>query len=232
MVKVTDELWAYASAIKVDGGNVTTNEMQDQDARGGGVDFTMMYASHDAFRRDVRRLGEAARTGRAGTPAVRAGWQAFKTQLHIHHQAEDEVLWPALREALVNRPGDLALLDAMEAEHAGIDPMLARIDATMEGGDDAKLAADADVLRTELGAHLAHEEDEALPLIAEMLGEEGWAAFGREMRNRQGIRGAGAFLRWLLDDARPDTRRHVLGMLPPPARLVYRILWQRDDPGW
>lgn len=211
---------------------MTAHKMQYEDARGGVVDFTMMYASHDAFRRDVRRLGEAARAGRAGTPAVRSGWQTFKTQLLVHHRAEDEVLWPALRTALANRPGDLALLDTMEAEHAGIDPMLARIDAALDSGDQAMLAADADVLRTELGAHLAHEEDEALPLIAATVGQDGWAAFGREIRNRQGMRGAATFLPWVLDEAPADTRRYVLGLLPAPARLVYRMVWQRNHPSW
>jgi hypothetical protein len=53
------------------------------------VDFTLMYAAHDAFRRDLRCLTAAAEAGQTATPAVRASWANFKNQLHVHHTAED-----------------------------------------------------------------------------------------------------------------------------------------------
>jgi hypothetical protein len=40
---------------------------------GGAVDFTVMYAAHDAFQRDLDRLTAAARAARTTDPAVRAG---------------------------------------------------------------------------------------------------------------------------------------------------------------
>jgi hypothetical protein len=83
--------------------------------RQGKVDFTLMYAAHDAFHRDLRRLAAAAEAGRTADPAVRAGWATFKNQLHIHHTAEDTSLWPPLRQK-VTRPEDTAVLDAMQAE--------------------------------------------------------------------------------------------------------------------
>ena len=45
----------------------------------------------------------------------------LKKQLHIHHTAEDRSLWPPLREK-VTRPEQVAVLDAMQAEHARNDP--------------------------------------------------------------------------------------------------------------
>jgi hypothetical protein len=51
----------------------------------GKVDFTFMYAAHDAFNRDLRRLAAAAGSGRTADPAVRTGWATFKNQLHVHH---------------------------------------------------------------------------------------------------------------------------------------------------
>ncbi len=59
----------------------------------GTVDFTFMYAAHDAFRRDLRRLA-AVKADRTAGPAVRVGWATLKNQLHVHHTAEDEWLWP------------------------------------------------------------------------------------------------------------------------------------------
>ena len=77
-----------------------------------------MYAAHDAFHRDLRCLTAAAEAGRSADPAVRTSWATFKNHLHVHHTAEDTSFWPPLRQK-VTRPGDAAVLDAMEAEHAG-----------------------------------------------------------------------------------------------------------------
>ncbi len=44
------------------------------EAAAGTVDLTVMYAAHDAFRRDLERLGDAAVEGTAFTPrSARAG---------------------------------------------------------------------------------------------------------------------------------------------------------------
>ena len=39
------------------------NARDDRPPIGGGVDFTLMYAAHDAFNRDLQRLAAAAREG-------------------------------------------------------------------------------------------------------------------------------------------------------------------------
>jgi Hemerythrin HHE cation binding domain len=54
---------------------------------------------------------------------VLAGWELFKTELHIHHTAEDQDLWPRMRTHLADRPDQLALLQAMQDEHGRIDPL-------------------------------------------------------------------------------------------------------------
>ena len=97
-------------------------------------DMAMMLAFHDALRRE---LGHIARVTASRTDdprhvmATAAGWQMFKNYLHVHHGCEDDVLWPALERTLADRPDDLALLAAMEAEHAAIEPLLTAIDATL-----------------------------------------------------------------------------------------------------
>jgi iron-sulfur cluster repair protein YtfE (RIC family) len=107
----------------------------------GKVDFTMMYAAHDAFTRDLKRLTAAVEAGQTADPAVRAGWAMFKKQLHIHHIAEDKSLWPVLR-GRVTRPDDVAVLDAMEDEHARIDPQLESVDKALAASDAVSLAVE------------------------------------------------------------------------------------------
>lgn len=196
----------------------------DRPARIDGVDFAMMYAAHDAFTRHLELLVAAIENGAAGAPGPAARWALFTRQLHIHHTAEDDTLWPPLRAA-VAAPEETAVLDAMEREHGQLDPQLDRIDAALAGTTPADAAGAIRELLAGLGAHMRHEESAALPLVAKYLGAEGWAAFGRGIRKTQGIRGAAVYLPWLLDGAPKETATAVLAVLPPPARVVYRCAW-------
>src|SRR6266511_5568997 len=175
------------------------------------LDLTLMVAFHDAFRRDLAHLARIASRRRAQLEepkrrtAVLAGWELFKTELHIHHTAEDHDLWPRMRTHLADRPDELALLQAMQDEHARIDPLLEAVDgafADRDGGHQ-RLGDTVDALATGLHGHLTHEERDVLPLIDRSLTPAEWQAFGNDQRRRIGIRGAAQFLPWVLDEASP-----------------------------
>jgi iron-sulfur cluster repair protein YtfE (RIC family) len=189
------------------------------------IDLTAMYASHDAFRRDVERLGKAAADGTAFTPQVRAGWDNFTHQLHIHHTAEDSDLWPRVERKLEGRPQDVALLAEMEAEHALLDPLLAAVDAALLDRS-AELPELVHTLATTLDDHLKHEEESALPLIQEVLTAADWGAFTGRIRETQGMRGAAVFVPWIIDGIPPADRAAFLGALPPPVRVLNRLFWE------
>lgn len=189
------------------------------------IDFTPMYASHDAFRRDLERLAAAVAEGRAHTGPVRAGWENFKHQLHIHHTAEDSDLWPRSRTRAAGRPRDLALLDDMEAEHSRIDPLLDAVDTAL-AGRAPELPDLVRALRATLDDHLKHEEDSALPLMQEVLTGADWGAFTGRIRRTQGLSGAALFVPWIVDGAPPADRDRFLGALPPPVRVLNRLFWQ------
>ena len=96
----------------------------------GPIDLTPMFLMHHAFRRDLANFAAAVR----GTPvadrrtwqALEQRWQRFAAILHHHHSGEDTFIWPALVAAVDagGSPADRATLEAMEAEHGEIDPML------------------------------------------------------------------------------------------------------------
>src|SRR6266508_2578678 len=167
------------------------------------LDLTLMMAFHDAFRRDLSHLARAAsrRPAELDEPARRtavlAGWELFKTELHIHHTAEDADLWPRMRTHLADR-----------------------------AGGHRRLGDTVDALAGELHGHLTHEEHDALPLIDQSLTQAEWQAFGNDQRRRIGIRGGAQLFPWLLEEASPQQIQAVLGGLPPPLRVVYRRLWQ------
>jgi hypothetical protein len=192
---------------------------------GTAIDFTMMYATHDALRRDLGRFTAASAAGAAHSPGVRAGWENFKAQLLLHHSVEDTHLWPRVRRAAASRPSGLALLDEMEAEHAQIDPLLTAVDDALTGSG-GNLAGHVAGLVSALEWHLKHEEDAALPLIQTVCTPADWRAFASEMRRRQGIKGAAIYVPWILDGAAPDGQRRFLAALPAPVRVISRILWE------
>ena len=163
-----------------------------------------------------------------GTP----GWETFKRQLHLHHTAEDVIVWPALRERLTHSEHAQSVLDAMEAEHQQIDPLLAAVDGAFARADDghradARAIGDAaDALARSLTAHLTHEERDGLPLIGEALTSAEWRGVGFKIVRKNGLSAGGEMFAWLADGADPDHAAAAIGTLPPPARLVYRAIWK------
>jgi Hemerythrin HHE cation binding domain len=151
------------------------------------------------------------------------GWNLFERLLQAHHVAEDDALWPVLREALVGRTEDLVLLDEMEAEHATLGPLLETIDDALDRGESAPVARTR--LATRLRDHLTHEEEAALPVIDRTLTVEQWTHFGEAAAARIGP-DMPHFLPWLLDGADAQHTKAVLESLPEPAEQTYRTEWQ------
>lgn len=189
-------------------------------------EWAIMYALHDAFRRDL----DALLATHASPAVIRARWAIFRDQLEFHHTAEDHVMWPRVRARLTGDPDGLALLDEMEDEHRLIDPLLAAVgDALATDGGHDRSAHLLTRLRSTLASHLAHEETGALPMISKVMTTAGVAEifkeFGRIGGLSEGLKRGAVMFPWALSEASPDTRAQVLSRLPPPARLLYHVVW-------
>jgi hemerythrin-like domain-containing protein len=186
----------------------------------------MMYVAHDAFLRDLRRLTEAAESGQAWTAEGTATWQMFTRQLSVHHQVEDRSLWPRLRAAVAS--GDeVEVLEAMEAEHALLDPLIVLAGQAVADRDAGALASRLGELSSLLADHTRHEEQAALPLVQRYLSTAGWDAFGADIRRAVGgVRGGALYFPWVLDDAPQRARDAALKVLPPPVRVILRVIWE------
>src|SRR5215472_14750153 len=193
------------------------------------LDMSMMFAMHDALRRELAQVGRIA-SRRDDNPAVllRAalGWELFKKFLTVHHQSEDDALWPPLRAATAGRPGQVALVDALEAEHGVIEPLLAAIDAAAADPDYGyqRFGDIIDELSAKLTAHLAHEEADGLPLIDASLSLAEWQHFA-QVHGERNLPDAPRYMPWLLAEARPEIRDVVFGKFPPPLLAAYREQW-------
>jgi hypothetical protein len=193
------------------------------------LDMSMMFAMHEALRRELAQVARVAslRDDNSGTLLRAAlGWELFKKFLTVHHQSEDDALWPPLRARVAGQPGRVALADALEAEHAVIEPLLTAIDAAAADPDygHQRFGDIIDELVTKLTAHLAHEEADGLPLIDASLTLAEWQHFA-QVHAQRNLPEASRYMPWLLAEARPQTLDTILGNFPPHLLTAYREQW-------
>jgi Hemerythrin HHE cation binding domain len=212
---------------------MTTNQLPGTGAARhgtGDADLTVMVAAHDAFRRDLVSLARAAAAADRADPQRREqvgrGWEVFKRQLHFHHTGEDRLIWPRLAGRLARSEAAMSTLEAMEAEHALVDPLLEAVDAAFADPAGGQLAGAVDELVTTLNGHLAHEERDALPLIGAALTAREWRAVGLRLGRANGLSGSSEFFAWMLDGVPADEAAAVLAGFPPPLRVIYRVAWR------
>lgn len=197
---------------------------------------TLLFAAHHAFRRDLDRLAAAAAAGKGGASHVRAGWENLKEQIRLHRELGEGWLWPRVERAVAGRRAERAVLEEMRADHARLDPLIARVDAAMaaasgpgvsgrasgRGGD---LPAAVGELREALERHLRHEEASALPLAESVLAGAELRALAAEAGGRCEA-GTPLFVPWVVDGIGPVERSRFLAALPKPLRELNRVMWE------
>lgn len=202
-------------------------------AHEGPVDMVLMYVMHHAFRRDLRRFAEAARRtpleDRDTWRRLADRWELFSTVLHNHHSGEDAGLWPWLREHAA--PEDVATLDAMEAEHEEIDPLLegcaagfARLAEAADEGARAALVVRTAAARDSLARHLEHEETDAILLVQTLMSVEEWHRVEKEhFQERLPIRTVLRVVPWVVDGLPADVRDRAFAEIGGPFRLLWVV---------
>jgi iron-sulfur cluster repair protein YtfE (RIC family) len=150
--------------------------------------------------------------------------------LHHHHSGEDELLWPKL----LDRVGSLnnELVQRMEAQHEVVSRGLSRVDellpawrATADTSPRDELATVLASVSEALDEHLVEEENEILPLVSIYITQAEWHALGERGKNSM-PKGAKGFiaLGMILQDATPAERVRFLAMLPPPVRVIHKVI--------
>jgi iron-sulfur cluster repair protein YtfE (RIC family) len=184
---------------------------------------TMNTIIHAAFRRDLVRFDAALATFAGGSTdradQLKRAWDNFAYQLRHHHEDEETIFWPVLRELGASD----ALAGDLEGEH---EEML----TALEGAEQAMTAFHADPtdrdtdaarsavtrLSEVLLAHLAHEERDMEPLSA---ANHKTPQLKRAQRVvRQAHKGnTGTLFAWLQDGADADARAGLRREVPPPV---------------
>lgn len=199
------------------------------------IDVRDMKIIHETFRRAYE---EAARLIRAN-PAPSAARVTFLadhidfglTMLHHHHEGEDIILYPLLVERAPEHANRTEQIDREhQAVKATIDSARSacaswRAAPSRESGEG--LASSLDDLNAALVPHLDNEEREVVPLAAVTVTQEEWNSLGKH-----GVAAIPANKRliafgMILEPLSPADRAYMLANVPPPVKVLYRLLGQR-----
>jgi hemerythrin-like domain-containing protein len=204
----------------------------NDDTRFGGFDTQEMRIVHRAFRREIRLLGEmiaAVAPGDVKRAAVLAEhFTDLRSGLINHHAGEDELLWPRM---LSRVGGEREVVLRMEAEHERVAETLNAADALVTKRASAadaetrdRLVAAIEEHRTVLVEHLDDEEAHLLPLAERFLTAKEFAALGDHFVANTPKTKLFKYFGMVMEDADERERAIMLGGLPAPIRLVWRVL--------
>jgi len=180
---------------------------------------------HDALRRDLARtraaLGGPVPEAQRRALAAHMAW--MMSFLHEHHEGEDAGLYPMVRAL---DPTAAALLDAMAADHAAVDPAVEglRAAAARWAASDTERAALLEALTAledVLLPHLEREEDEAMPVVSATITHRQWHAWDQQhnIKTKSLPKLAEEGL-WLMDGLDPARRAIVEAEVPWVPRMI------------
>jgi hemerythrin-like domain-containing protein len=193
---------------------------------------------HAALRRDLRRLSKVLEQfpadSRLRADQVTAAWNHIAFQLHVHHEDEEHLFWPAFLELGV----DPSLVAELESEHgqmidalSGAENAMATFSTNPSATNAAAAqAAVADLARV-LNDHLTHEERDLEPFGAEHHNTRQHKAAVAKARKSH-TEGAGTFFAWLGDTDDPAIAAALRDQVPRPVLFLLTTLGGRSYKRW
>lgn len=149
--------------------------------------YLVMVVVHRAMARDLQQITDAAgelseRPDDQRTAALLRYTDRLLQLIEHHHEGEDEVLWPMLRE----RGAPAEALDLMTSEHHELADLLHELQELVGSAKTdpvllAEIAEKMGQLRQLLVVHTADEERELNGRLKPALSEKVWNVFQRRM---------------------------------------------------
>ncbi len=200
-----------------------------------GCETNDMVVVHRAFRREFALLPRMVRAVSPGDLTQRGvictHAREMTAMLHHHHTAEDELVWPRLRE---RAELDAWLVDRAQTQHevigqllAALDNVLQRFTETADPTSGSELASVLDQVSIALNEHLDEEETAILPVVAETLTASEWEELSQRGMAAMSKPRLLVLLGHILEDADNDERAAFLKHVPIPARVGYRLFGRR-----
>jgi hemerythrin-like domain-containing protein len=194
-----------------------------------------MAIVHRTFRRvydEAARLVRAAPSPPPGRVTFLADHIDFGiSALHIHHEGEDELLYPKLIERV---PEQVQMTEQVEREHQAIKAELDAVSgacATWRRQPSAEtaeaLAAALDRLNSVVEPHLDDEEQKVVPLAAVTLTQQEWDALGKHGVAQMPPSRRSIAFGMILEPLGEADRNYMKHHLPAPVRLLYPFMIDR-----
>jgi hypothetical protein len=193
------------------------------------IDTRDMVGIHNTFRRALGDApaqisavpdGDHVRAEQLGSYLAEVLWL-----LEVHHQGEDELLYPLLVQ---RAPEETELFQRMEAQHASVHESLEaaktaagqfRASGSLADGQSASAACQELLAQTEV--HLGEEEQLVLPIAARVISPPEWGAMPAHALSQ--YRGDRVWLPFgLAFESMPnDIQENMLAHLPPPVVAMW-----------
>lgn len=192
--------------------------------------FRMNTAMHAAFQRELQRIIRAVAaldlSDQAAIGGLQRRFRFFADTLHTHHVGEDKFLWPVALEQAT--PAEQAVLRSMAAEHdalaVALDQARAGVAELSPGSDISAIQAHLDDLANVLSGHCAHEERDAVPVVAKYVSPED---FTKLMEHARSAEDSDLVLPWVCDGAPQEVVDATWGMLPGFVRMMVKPMTTR-----
>ena len=189
------------------------------------IDVSDMYAVHqvfrDAFGSGAQMVSSVGEEEIERQILVKDYLSDVLALLAVHHEGEDELVWPLLRE---RAPEHTALIDEMESQHHQIHADLDRAEAALAAWSEhpdestsAALAAALDAVDATLVPHLDREEQEILPVAAATMTAEEWGQLPQHGTTHFRGERIWLILGLIREQMTPEQLAHMDAAMPPPA---------------
>jgi hemerythrin-like domain-containing protein len=195
-----------------------------------------MLMIHSVFR---SQFADTLRLLRAAPDGIRERAQILgdlvlelAAALHRHHEGEDDLLWDRLEQ---KAPSCAAHVATMRAQHAEVSDLLTTVESVTPIWMASATATDRDAVVAAVQAvfdalleHLGDEESDILPIAAVTLTPQEWGELGQRGRSEIPRDRMLIQLGTILESAAPEHRERFWKELPPPVRLLYRLVGKRQ----
>lgn len=199
------------------------------------IDVSDMAIVHRTFRRAYEESAQLVRAA-AAPSAARVAFLADHidfglSMLHVHHEGEDELLYPKLVE---RAPEQARMTADVEQQHVAIKTAIDAASAACvtwrehpSPATGEALAASLDALNMVAQPHLDDEEQKIVPLAAVTVTQEEWDALNKH---------AAAEIPWakrpiafgmMLEPLSDADRAHMMRAVPAPLRMLTPFLLER-----
>jgi len=150
-----------------------------QNSRSGMDAIALLKKDHQTVRQMLSRLESSSGKRGADSGAL---LRQIENELKVHTQIEEEIFYPAFRDAVESEKDEKLYYEAIE-EHHVVDLVMPEIKSTSRTSDE--FAAKAKVLKDIVEHHAEEEESEMFPKARKIMGAAALRELGQRLQERK-----------------------------------------------